>query len=115
MNTPYPDDAKQKVRLPILAEAQNWRCCYCGVKCDIGRGDWNAATREHAQAKAHGGVDCWENEVMACKLCNTGRGLMPYGQYIAKVAEIGRWKAFRWSEKSRKRKHYRRLRRQRCK
>lgn len=52
-----------------LAEAQNWRCCYCGGECDF-----LSATIEHVQPLAFGGRDDWFNLAMACKGCNEMRG-----------------------------------------
>lgn len=60
-----------------LAEAQNWRCCYCNVECD--RDDdrhWkgHSSTIEHVVELCRGGSDEWENLVMACFGCNDERG-----------------------------------------
>lgn len=73
-----------------LAEAQNWRCCYCGerVEAEPGDGtywsetlaDWIAppvmrwATIDHVIELSKGGTDTWENLVMACYDCNDQRG-----------------------------------------
>jgi hypothetical protein len=60
-----------------LAEAQNWRCCWCGVSCvqDPSDGPTGVlATIEHVIPRGHGGTDCWFNLVMACYNCNHARG-----------------------------------------
>lgn len=57
-----------------LAEAQNWRCCYCGEVCDSEEPDWKPATFEHVVELSKGGADNWDNLVMACYDCNDERG-----------------------------------------
>jgi hypothetical protein len=54
-----------------LCEAQNWRCCYCGVRTN--ELDTSPATIEHVIPKSKGGLDHPENMVMACKVCNVAR------------------------------------------
>ncbi len=54
-----------------LAEAQNHRCCYCGVR--FGLGD-DAPTLEHVHPRSHGGSNALSNLVVACCRCNTMRG-----------------------------------------
>jgi hypothetical protein len=51
-----------------LAEAQNWRCCYCGVRTN----EWNAPkpTIEHVVSLATGGLDHPDNMAMVCLPCN---------------------------------------------
>jgi 5-methylcytosine-specific restriction endonuclease McrA len=58
-----------------LAEAQNWRCCYCGIRMEENRlGGPDRATLEHVIRKADGG--CYEerNLVVACFRCNQAKG-----------------------------------------
>jgi len=58
-----------------LSEAQNWRCCYCGILCDIyPEPRRNSATIEHVIELSRGGPDNWDNAVMACSACNNERG-----------------------------------------
>jgi hypothetical protein len=59
----------------VLSEAQNHRCCYCGVKMIDMRGDRLCATIDHVIPKSLGGSDDWENLVAACDLCNVTRGI----------------------------------------
>lgn len=73
-----------------LSEAQNHRCCYCGVRMD-----GNAATSpiaptlEHVQARAHGGRNRLSNLVVACSGCNCSRGTKSAMKYFkARSREI---------------------------
>lgn len=100
MTAPYGPETHRRRRLSVLAEAQNWRCCYCGIRCQINPRDpnlWDAPSCEHVLHLGRGGLRVWENEVMACRLCNTGRGRMHPLQYLKKVVKVGRWKAYKWS------------------
>lgn len=54
-----------------LSEAQNHRCCYCGVR--FGEG-FDALTLEHYSARMFGGPTNFHNCVAACKWCNHARG-----------------------------------------
>ena len=57
-----------------LAEAQNWRCCYCG--CEMAQ-DWRdprGVTFEHVISLSDGGADEVENLVIVCWTCNNRRG-----------------------------------------
>ena len=55
-----------------LAEAQNWKCCYCGCRMtnDLG---WKQATFEHIIPRQAGGRDVVDNLVIACNRCNNLR------------------------------------------
>ena|ERR1700761_1955247 len=55
-----------------LAEAQNWRCCYCGLRLE--KVHPNRATIEHVIPLSRGGPDKAENMVIACRRCNGRRG-----------------------------------------
>jgi|ERR1700733_3970001 len=60
-----------------LAEAQNWRCCYCGGRMD-GRGTSpDAPTFEHVIPRSKGGPDTISNLVIAHTRCNVRRGDRP--------------------------------------
>lgn len=96
-----------RARDPILcrlAEAQNWRCAYCGVemlmeapplvvgqsraisrrkKAAIGR----TATVEHVVARSAGGRDDWSNLVAACHCCNTMRGAVDADHAFAMIEQ----------------------------
>jgi len=80
----YPDNPKMasivfKVTHGVwvrtrLAEAQNWRCCWCGRHTSIKRSRRDSATIEHVLPKSQGGTDDWENLAMSCARCNSNRG-----------------------------------------
>ena len=58
-----------------LAEAQNWRCCWCGCRmerCHEKRAD--QATVEHIVPVTRGGSDHPDNLAVACRECNWQRG-----------------------------------------
>lgn len=58
-----------------FAEAQNWRCCYCGVQMNRWRDGPTLCTIEHVIPASAGGRVCWETCAAACKKCNTMDGL----------------------------------------
>ncbi len=60
-------------RRAALAEAQNWRCAYCGGAMQVQEGGPCAATIEHVQARSQGGSDARDNLVAACRGCNEAR------------------------------------------
>lgn len=57
-----------------LAEAQNWRCAYCGGCMDVDTSQPNEATREHVIPRRFGGSDAGSNLIAACAGCNSARG-----------------------------------------
>lgn len=57
-----------------LAEAQNWRCCWCGDHCVPEPNTRKSATIEHVTPKSLGGANEWDNYAMACAECNHRRG-----------------------------------------
>jgi 5-methylcytosine-specific restriction endonuclease McrA len=57
-----------------LAEAQNWRCCYCHTTLDPEGQHGPTPTLEHVVAIAVGGSDTPDNMAIACKPCNSKRG-----------------------------------------
>lgn len=86
-------DARGYSKREALSEAQNHRCCYCGEMCKDDAPENDRATVEHVVPKIAGGRANWGNEVMACRLCNSGRGAMRAERYFEAVQEMGRWKA----------------------
>lgn len=56
-----------------LAEAQNWRCCYCGVPM-VNHFASTQATIEHIVPRSLGGPDHPDNYAIACRSCNSARG-----------------------------------------
>lgn len=57
-----------------LAEAQNWKCCFCGCKMTEFRGMAHSATIEHVIPQTFGGTDDPENLAASCNSCNNNRG-----------------------------------------
>lgn len=97
--------------LTRLCEAQNWRCCYCGIsmRWASGRGH-DAATIEHVIPKSAGGpISSWWNLVAACNLCNSSRASMNAEKYLQLVVCKGRRKAALYAQRLRKRIQGRRV------
>lgn len=57
-----------------LAEAQNWKCCYCGCYMIENHGHKNSVTVEHVIAKSKGGSNDPSNLAASCARCNEARG-----------------------------------------
>jgi 5-methylcytosine-specific restriction endonuclease McrA len=73
-----------------LAEAQNWKCCWCGRDCTDELDRRHSMTIEHIVPKSRGGKDTWENLAMACNRCNQKRGSeMKYKEINVHLALIG--------------------------
>ena len=56
-----------------LGEAQNWRCCYCGLRVFVDRPkrkQHNQPTIDHVTPLSKGGADHPDNMVIACFRCN---------------------------------------------
>jgi len=64
-----------------LAEAQNWRCCYCGVVMNRWRRGDTLCTIEHVIPASAGGRVCWETCAAACHKCNTADGARLLAQW----------------------------------
>lgn len=89
-------------RIRRLAEAQNWRCCYCGKLCRLYYNrrkpelmiTWDdQATIEHVipDSVYHGSKYDWLNQVMACGKCNNDRGdYIPWSLWKFLINEFGR-------------------------
>ncbi|MGI4941309.1 MAG: HNH endonuclease [Janthinobacterium lividum] len=71
-----------------LAEAQNWRCCYCGCRMTEERGPAQA-TFEHIVPRHRGGLDRVENLVIACNDCNSARGHRWWEEHVETVRAVG--------------------------
>ena len=56
-----------------LAEAQNWKCCWCGCETDPVHDKRNSATIEHVIPRSQGGTDDPDNLAMSCSRCNNKR------------------------------------------
>lgn len=64
------------------AEAQGWKCCYCGIKMETGGGG-NSVTLEHITPKSLGGTNDPDNLAAACARCNSLRSNLPIEEFIA--------------------------------
>lgn len=87
---------------PRLFEAQNWRCCYCGVYVtDIQRHDlkrlpraernravWMIGTIEHVIRRTDRGGDEWDNLVGSCEWCNVSRGERSAEEWFIEVQAL---------------------------
>lgn len=80
MGAPYGTGRPVR-KIIVLAEAQNWHCCYCYQPMHgAGRTERrkchgpNTATVDHFVSKHAGGKSEWANEVAACMACNSSRG-----------------------------------------
>lgn len=62
------------------AEAQNWRCCYCGVHMTLVSNDSKSVTLEHIVPTSKGGDDTYNNCVAACYECNAKRGTADFDE-----------------------------------
>jgi 5-methylcytosine-specific restriction endonuclease McrA len=71
-----------------LSEAQNWKCCWCGVQCVTESNQSNSATIEHIQPRSLGGADEQENYAMACSRCNNKRGTLSVESMLAKILHV---------------------------
>lgn len=87
-----------------LSEAQNHRCAYCGIRLTDTKLAHDEATIDHVVPRVAGGRPIWSNEVMACRLCNEGRGAMYADHYFQIVTWKGREKAARYAHRRRKRR-----------
>lgn len=60
-----------------LAEAQNWRCAYCGRVMEMDGPGPSTATADHLALRSRGGRRNWWNTIAACRACNEARGAEP--------------------------------------
>jgi len=70
-----------------LAEAQNWKCAWCGCKTTHIRNRHNSFTIEHVQPRSLGGTDCWDNLAMACATCNSKRGTKSIDTFMDELSD----------------------------
>jgi 5-methylcytosine-specific restriction endonuclease McrA len=60
-----------------LAEAQNWRCCWCYTAMEMDGCSPTAASIEHLIPTAVGGRHEIDNIAVACRRCNNSRPATP--------------------------------------
>lgn len=97
-------EARAYSKLEALCEAQNHRCGYCGCQTwsfntggrPRGFHQDQIATIDHVIPQAAKGPRRWSNEIIACQLCNQGRGAMRAERYFEKVRAVGRRIAAQW-------------------
>lgn len=70
-----------------LAEAQNWKCCFCGVYMTEHSGKKNSVTVEHVVAQSKGGSDDPSNLAASCSRCNGNRGNADVEDFLAGKAK----------------------------
>lgn len=68
-----------------LAEAQNWRCCWCGKHLTPVPDQKNSATIEHINPRSLGGSDEMDNLAAACSRCNSRRKTKPVDVFLAEL------------------------------
>ena len=77
-----------------LAEAQNWRCCYCGLRTHTLEANLLyplSPTLEHVIPLTSGGTDHPDNLVIACHRCNTLRGAQEIESFL-RLMNYYRWR-----------------------
>lgn len=79
-----------------LCESQNHRCAYCGIKCEGEHVDDDAPTIDEVIPRCIGGRQTWDNQVLACRRCNNGRGAIDAMVYFERVLTMGRDEAYKW-------------------
>jgi hypothetical protein len=65
-----------------LAEAQNWKCCWCGCETVPESSKRNSATIEHVIPRSKGGSNDPENLAMSCARCNQHRGTIDADEFM---------------------------------
>ena len=71
-----------------LAEAQNWRCCYCGERMEDGT---HAPTLEHIVPLSIGGPDDERNLAVAGRSCNEARSSEIWPDHLEAAAIVDGW------------------------
>lgn len=67
------------------SEAQNHRCCYCGIVMHVFAERKNSITLEHVTPRSLGGLEHPDNYVAACRKCNTSRGNKPVDIFLKEI------------------------------
>lgn len=81
----FKDKDRRRAMIIRLAEAQNWRCCWCGTPMDYPLRNESgmhkphmAASLEHVLPSTWGGASNWHNTAAAHARCNTAAGVVAY-------------------------------------
>lgn len=69
-----------------LSEAQNHKCCWCGLLTTDRRDLPNSSTIEHIQPKSLGGEDTLDNMAMSCHKCNQRRRTKTSDEFMLELA-----------------------------
>lgn len=70
-----------------MSEAQNHKCCWCGIETTDERDKNHSSTLEHVIPTSKGGANHPDNLAMACNKCNHKRGNKPAEQFIKELAQ----------------------------
>ena len=83
---------KLRDKRKVVAEAQNWRCCFCGVRMLDKRENFTQYARQNGIPARSPAVDCrvattfridggksnrWDNLAVGCAYCVSAKGDMP--------------------------------------
>ena len=71
-----------------LAEAQNWKCCFCGVEMVEYPNQSNSATIEHVTPASKGGENSADNYAISCNRCNSNRGDLDWKIFMERKHEV---------------------------
>lgn len=63
------------------AEAQNWRCCFCGIRMVEVSGKKYSVSLEHVVPTSEGGLDEPSNHAASCVSCNNKRGTQDWREF----------------------------------
>lgn len=82
--------AYRKHRLRIVRTATECTWCHVAISDRLPRNHPQKATADHLEPLSRGGRDTLDNLVPACFLCNSQRGNMTPGEFLAYLRRSGR-------------------------
>ncbi|MEK6438331.1 HNH endonuclease [Pseudonocardia sp. T1-2H] len=82
---PHPSQPGRAARLRAAAVRDGNRCVWCGREC----AGLVVATTDHLVPRVKGGPSWLENEVVACRRCNAGRGHTSPAEWFAECERRG--------------------------
>jgi len=71
-----------------LAEAQNWKCCFCGIEMVEYPNQKNSATIEHVIPRCKGGLNSPKNYAISCNRCNNNRGDLDWQVFMDRKHQV---------------------------
>lgn len=80
--------AKKVYIRTTLAEAQNWKCCFCGVEMVELPNQKNSATIEHVTPASKGGENDPDNYAISCYRCNHNRGDLDWKVFMKRKHQV---------------------------